>query len=57
MKNIAIQNVDGTGYINFGERLIGQWDHVKNPVWSDDGSKILFSYETIEGESPGMRAA
>lgn len=54
VKNIAIQNVDGTGYVNFGDRLIGQWDHVDSPVWSKDGTKILFTNETIEAEPPGM---
>lgn len=51
---LAIVNIDGTGYVNFSDELIGQWHHVHKPQWSKDGSKILFSYETSEADVPGQ---
>jgi len=51
---LAVQNADGTGYINFNDELIGQWKNVHHPQWSKDGSKILFSHETNGGDVPGQ---
>lgn len=51
---LAVMNVDGTGYTNFDEHQFGKYLHAHKPSWSKNGGKILFSYETVYGEFPGM---
>jgi TolB protein len=53
-RDLAVENIDGTGYVNFSDELIGQWHNVNKPQWSKDGSKILFSYETTTTDIPGL---